>query len=172
MARRFLFLAAIVMFSAWPWTSSNAEPSLLEVDAKALFKKIESSPASLTIVNVWATWCEPCKEEFPDLLSVARDFASRKVDLVFVTTDFEEDRAAAIDFLKSQSVKLPSYALGGKESAFIEALHPDWTGTMPATFIFSKKGQRLRFFQGKIHREQLEKALVELLEGSKGKEKK
>lgn len=136
---------------------------LIEVDGPALRRVIRKTDARITVVNVWATWCEPCKEEFPDLVAVAKAYAPRGVRLLFVSTDFGDARPEAVKFLKAQGAKLPSYVQTGKDEPFIEALSPDWVGTLPSTFIFDAHGERKGFFQGKVERAALEEALDRLL---------
>ena len=158
---------AALALSAGPAYADTGSPTraraLIDVDGPALKRLVRSRKAKLTIVNVWATWCAPCIAEFPDLLATGRKYAPKGVRLLFVTTDFGEARAAAVEFLKQQRAPLPSYIKAGKDEPFIEALSPEWVGTLPATFIFDRTGRRLRFFQGKIERWELERTLDTLL---------
>ena len=136
---------------------------LISVDGPQLLAKVRDGQAKLTVVNVWATWCDPCLEEFPHFVAVDRAYKSKGVRVLFVSTDFGEDVAAAVEFLKKVGAPLPSYLKEGKDEAFIEALSPKWVGTLPATVVFDRAGRRLRFFQGKVDRATLEKTLDELL---------
>ena len=139
-------------------------PALIDIDGPTLIRTIRERGDRLTVVNVWATWCRPCLEEFPELLFVGRAYRNKGVRLVFVTTDFGEAKADAIRFLKKQGAPLPSYIKAGKDEAFIDSLSPDWVGTLPATFIFDNRGQRVGFFQGKLDRTKLEAELDRLLD--------
>ena len=151
---------------------SSSSRELIDIDGPGLLRMIRSGAGPLTVINVWATWCGPCKEEFPDLLAVARAYKSKGVRLAFVSTDFGPDRAAAVEFLKAQGAPLPSYIKAGKDEAFIEALDPRWVGTLPATVIFDNTGRRVKFFQGKLDKSTLERTLDALLAGDTTKDNK
>lgn len=152
---------------------AGAEPKdglpLIDVDGPQLMAKVRDGGAQLTVVNVWATWCEPCKEEFPHFVAVGRAYRTKGVRVLFVTTDFGEDRAPAVAFLKKMGAPLPSYAKAGDDEAFIEMISPKWFGALPATVIFDPQGRRLRFFAGKVDRATLEKTLNELLSAKRAR---
>ena len=52
-----------------------------------------AAKAPLTLVNVWATWCGPCKEEFPELEAIHRAYRSRGLRVVGVSIDHGDDGA-------------------------------------------------------------------------------
>lgn len=153
--------------SCWPAAAVAApaasQPALIDVDADGLLRRVRDGAAALTVVNVWATWCAPCKEEFPDFIEVERAYRARGVRVMFVSTDFGDDRAKAVEFLRKSGARLPSLIKTGKDEVFIEALSPKWVGTLPATVIFDRTGRRLKFFQGRLKRSVLEKTLDALL---------
>ncbi len=121
--------------------------SLHEVSGRELRRTIRSADAELVLVNVWATWCTSCREEFPALLEVRRYFAPRGVAVVIVSGDFLSERQSAFDFLESLDVRFPTYIKAGKDMEFIDALHPEWSGALPATFLFSE-GEVVDWWEG------------------------
>lgn len=96
------------------------------------------------------------------LLKVQEQLAG-KIRLMFVSTDFSTQRDGAEQLLRKLGAPLPSWFKREKDQPFIEALHPDWNGTIPATFIYTKEGELLRFMQGKLTRLQLVAQLEALL---------
>ncbi len=148
-----------------PATSGSAAaraPTLVPATADQILKAVREKAAPVTVVNVWATWCVPCREEFPELVRLSEDYRDRGVDLVLVSTDFQEQ--AARRFLADQGVREPSYFKEGGDMEFIEALNPRWSGALPATFVFDRDGT-LRFFrEGKTTYEELERAVMAVLE--------
>ena len=144
--------------------TAPSSPELIDIDGPALLRVVRNRPGRLTVVNVWATWCRPCLEEFPDLVAVDRAYRDKGVRVLFVSTDFGDAKADALRFLKKQGAPLPSYVQTGKDEAFINAMNPKWVGTLPATIIFDNKGERVGFFQGKLGRKKLESTLNRLLE--------
>ncbi len=61
---------------------------------------------STVVLNVWASWCAPCRAEMPGLQRVSEDYAERNVG--FVGIDTRDDEAAAIAFLENTGVTYPS----------------------------------------------------------------
>ncbi|HHU54131.1 MAG TPA: TlpA family protein disulfide reductase [Clostridiaceae bacterium] len=57
--------------------------------------------SKLTFVNVWATWCPPCKAELPDLGKLANDFADQDVQFLGIASDVLEDDQNTLDIAKS-----------------------------------------------------------------------
>lgn len=117
----------------------------------------------VTVVNVWATWCMPCREEFPDLLRLERDYRDRGVRLMLVSADFADRRAEVVGFLAAQGVAFTSYLKDGPDMEFIDALSKDWSGSLPGTFIFDGDGVLRRSFEGKTDFATLSGAVEEIL---------
>lgn len=143
--------------------SADNSPSLVPIDGPGVVGLVKASDAPAVVVNLWATWCAPCKEEFPTFVEVGRTYADRGVELHFVSLDFPEESGAALDFLKSQGAPLPSWLKKGKDHAFITALHSEWSGALPATFIYDSEGRLRSFFEGQVDRPTLVGAVEALL---------
>ena len=62
---------------------------------------------TITIVNFWATWCEPCIAELPDLQQLHRVVSSKGVRVILVNS--QEDPAETEDFLRQLGITLTSY---------------------------------------------------------------
>jgi thiol-disulfide isomerase/thioredoxin len=60
--------------------------------------------ARLTVVDFWATWCEPCREQLPFLARLAADYRARGVEVYAVS--FDEDPAAVEEYLARSPVQL------------------------------------------------------------------
>lgn len=147
-----------------PPSESREAEALIEVSADELFDRIRARDADFVVLNVWSTWCGPCREEFPYVQSVTRSFQKRGVSLMFVSTDFDSERDEAVRFLREQNADLPSYIKVGPDDAFINAVHPEWNGALPATVIFDRNGDRVKSWMGKVKEEELRTSLQELVE--------
>lgn len=135
-------------------------PELVSATHTEILDAVAENDARVTVVNFWATWCVPCIEEFPYFMKLDRTLDDRGVDVMFVSTDFPEEREAAQEFLSEQGVTGTSYLKEGKTTPFVNAFHSEWTGAIPATFIYDAEGQLLDFWEGKAEYEEL-KARVE-----------
>ncbi len=124
---------------------------------------IQTSGASYTIVNRWATWCAPCVKEFPYFIEVDAHFEDQGVDVVFVSTDFEEQKPAVEAFLEEQGWEQTSFFKTSRDNEFVNAFSPKWSGALPATFIYDGDGSLVDFWEGEILRDELFERVEALL---------
>jgi thiol-disulfide isomerase/thioredoxin len=130
-----------------------------------ILEAIRAPGAKATLVNIWATWCVPCREEFPELMALHRDYGAKGLRLVLVSGDFASQKDAALSFLRQQGVDFPTWLKLGGDEAFIDAFHPSWAGSLPASFLYDSQGQQRRFWPGKIGRDDVEPAIRTLIAG-------
>jgi len=98
------------------------------------------------LLNVWATWCVPCVEEMPYLVRLQDEFKD-ELAVVLISADFPEDLPRVDTFLRDMGVTWQTYLKDGKDEPFILAVHPDWSGAMPATVIYDRYGRQVAFFE-------------------------
>ncbi|MGC8916350.1 MAG: TlpA family protein disulfide reductase [Thermoanaerobaculum sp.] len=138
-----------------------AGPGLCQpISPERLAEVLHRSPVPV-VVNVWATWCRPCVEEFPEILAFAREQGSR-IKLVLLSADFSSRRELVDAFLRQHGVDVVTFLKDGADEAFINVLSPQWTGSLPATFVFAPGGKLVAFFERKITKSELEQALASL----------
>lgn len=94
----------------------------------------------VVLVNVWATWCAPCIEEFPYIVDLQQKYEDM-LHVIFISADFPNQRGKALEFLKEQNVDWVTYFKTGKDQPFIEALSDEWSGALPFTKIINKEGK-------------------------------
>lgn len=120
---------------------ADVDPVLKDVDAEELEAVIESYKGEKAVlVNIWATWCAPCIEEFPEIVKIQQKYEN-DLQVIFVSADFQESRDKAIDFLKEQGVDWTTYFKTGKDQQFIESVSDKWSGALPFTKILNKRGE-------------------------------
>lgn len=90
----------------------------------------------ITVVNVWAWWCQPCREELPLL----QDYAKRHPEVDVLGIHANEKAAAGADLLNQMNISLPSYQDGN--NIFIGTQH--LPAVIPLTLVF-KGNERLAF---------------------------
>lgn len=143
--------------------ASAAEPSLVRVNAAAVKKLLEQSKGSVVWLNVWATWCQPCVEEFPVLLKLRRQHQAKGLRMVFVSSDFPDNTEAVQTFLKKQGVSFPTYLKDEKDMPFIEGLETSWTGALPLNILYDRTGARRAMWEGEVKPEVMQAELNKLL---------
>jgi thiol-disulfide isomerase/thioredoxin len=139
----FFGLFILYLHSSTAQESAAQTPAVYRVDAPALHKKILKSRGKVVVVNVWATWCVPCIEEFPDLLRLRTTFEAQGLEMIFVSADSPKRlRQDVYPFLKKMKVTFPTYIKETQDDeGFINALSREWRGALPATFIYDRKGK-------------------------------
>ncbi len=143
-------------------------PTVTEVKEdglKSLLKVGEARERPL-LVNFWATWCGPCREEFPDLVKLRGRYAADKLDLALVSLDDISDIGTAVpDFLvESGAASLPAYLLHAEDDgAAINFVDPTWAGELPATFLYGRAGRVVFTHKGRIKPAELQAAIDKAL---------
>jgi len=133
------------------------------VTAESLGTVIRPGDSKVTLVNVWATWCEPCREEFPGLVKLARTYEQDGLRVVFVSADFTEALPEARTFLARQGVDWPTWYKTGGDQAFIDALDSKWTGALPGTFVYDAQGKLRDSWEGKATYAKMENSVRPVL---------
>ncbi|HKG13873.1 MAG TPA: redoxin domain-containing protein [Pyrinomonadaceae bacterium] len=148
--------------------TSSGRPRVAEVKEdglKSLLRAGEPRQRPL-LVNFWATWCVPCREEFPDLVKLRARYAAEQLDFALVSLDDVSDIETAVpDFLsESGAAALPAYLLHAEDDgAAINLVDPKWGGELPATFLYDRAGQIVFNHKGRIKSAELQAAIDETL---------
>ncbi len=135
----------------------GSSPVVMPATPAELLRIVRQRGAPVTLVNVWATWCAPCREEMPDLLETARRHPD--VRLVLVSADFDDRLADVRRFLVERGVSGTTYIKSGSDEDFIDAFHSGWTGSIPATFVYDAGGREVAFWEGRADRARFEDAI-------------
>lgn len=147
-------------------TAASPTPAAADIrpaSVDEVIAAVRAPGAEVVVLNVWATWCAPCREEFPDLVRLHREYGDRGLRLVLVSADAPGQIDAARTFLKRHGVDFPSYLKSGADMAFIDALTPSWSGALPATLVYDGRGRLTWFHEGKASYEMLEREVSKLL---------
>jgi thiol-disulfide isomerase/thioredoxin len=120
--------------------------------------------AKATVLNVWATWCLPCREEFPVLLAAARRHPD--VRLLLVSADFEDQLQLARVFLAEHGVTDTTYYKNEADQAFINGIDSTWTGALPATVVFDGRGRAVAFWEGAADSARFEGMIAKALDAT------
>ncbi len=141
-------------------TPTPGRKGVIPLLSPASFKKtVRDHKGRVLIVNFFATWCEPCRRELPDLVSVATAYKSKGVDFIGVSLDRGGAKVLR-PFLEKIKIPYPVY-LG--DQALMISLKIQ---AIPTTFFYDREGNRAGTFTGLLSRQQLVERVEALLGAS------
>jgi thiol-disulfide isomerase/thioredoxin len=159
MKKYFLILFLLFLFK------TGYSQELVKADMNVLDSIKSANKGKVILFNFWATWCRPCVEEFPDLLKLNDNYNDSSFKLVLVSLDFGKSfEEKTMEFLKKNDVDFVTYFNGfKKDEDLINYMSKDWEGSIPATFIYDKKGVFRNSFIGKQSYETFSNAVKKLV---------
>ena len=142
--------------------------AVLQIDDEALKALLKREPARPLVMNFWATWCDPCRDEFPDLVKMDKEYRPKGIDFAVVSLDDLADIKTAVPrFLRQMRANMPAYLLNVPDPELaINAVDPQWRGALPATFLYNAQGELVYKRFGRIEPLEL-RAAIEKLVGRK-----
>jgi len=137
------------------------EPVTLEpIGVDGVRTLVKNPTSKLRLINVWATWCGPCTEEFPELVTLNRMYRDRGFELVSITTDDSAHRALALRFLQNRQSSSPNYVFAGDNTyQLIDAIDSAWQGALPYSMLVEPGGKIVYRHQGIIDPEEMKKII-------------
>jgi thiol-disulfide isomerase/thioredoxin len=143
-----------------PLRLANVEP----IDTDGLKDLISKSRDKPLLVNFWATFCDPCRDEFPDLVKIDREFRPKSLDFVTVSLDdLSGIKTDVPKFLAQMKATMPAYLLNVTDpEPAINAVDPKWQGDLPATFLYNAKGEVVFKAFGRVNTAALREAIGRL----------
>jgi thiol-disulfide isomerase/thioredoxin len=135
------------------------------IDLEALKGLIKQERQHPLLVNFWATYCDPCRDEFPELVQIDKDYRPRSLEFVTISLDDVSDIKTSVPkFLDSMKATMPAYLLDVMDpEPAIDLVDPKWQGSLPATFLYNEKGEIVWRHIGRVNaaelREEIEKVV-------------
>lgn len=120
------------------------------------------------LINFWATWCGPCRTEFPDLVKIDADYRAKGLNFIVVSVDdFAVIETRVPEFLKSYESTMPSYLINlpsrREIASAVRQIAPTFRDVYPTTLLFDAGGrlvfQKAGKVDAKILRTEIDKVL-------------
>jgi thiol-disulfide isomerase/thioredoxin len=144
----------------------SAETAAVSTLTRMAFPSLNGSAVSLeqwrgkvVVVNFWASWCAPCREEIPGLLNVQQKYAAKGLQVVGIAVDTLDNSKSAAG---AMGINYP-VLIGGIGSVDLTRELGNKTGALPYTIILDRDGALIRSHLGLLRQSQLEDMLRPLL---------
>jgi thiol-disulfide isomerase/thioredoxin len=122
-------------------------------------KAIESWRGKVLVVNFWATWCAPCRQEIPEFVKMQERHGARGLQFVGIAIDQPQSVA---DFAREFRINYP-LLIGGLETLALMRESGNRAGVLPFTLILSRKGTVAKSHRGMLTEAALEAVIRTLL---------
>jgi thiol-disulfide isomerase/thioredoxin len=160
----FLLVAAAIALAAPQAPKRGAQHDPEIIDAQGYQKLLQQNRGKPLLVTFWATWCEPCRDEYPMLNELAKQYAPQGLKVVGISMDDDGDLILMRRFIARYKPVFTNYRKQpGGETAFDQAVLSGWTGSLPATFFYAKDGRQIGHVMGEGTRDTYEAAIRSLL---------
>ncbi|MFC2137720.1 redoxin family protein [Bacteroidota bacterium] len=155
---------------AWKtdWTDKvnndwNEKPvNLEEIDKNGIAELLQNNSDKLRLINIWATWCGPCVIEYPELVKINRMYYNRDFEFISISADNIENRDKVLKFLESQNSAISNYIFNGSDKyELIEAVDPEWDGSLPYSLLIEPGGNKIYKIAGTVNLLELKRKIVE-----------
>jgi thiol-disulfide isomerase/thioredoxin len=134
-------------------------PALSGVDLDGTRRVMSSGTAHVTVLNAWASWCDPCRDEMPILAELDREFSDRDVE--FIGLNVQDDPADARAFLERAGIDFPS--LADPEGSLLAAIPEVPPKSVPSTLVLDHEGRIAARFIGPFEEVELRSAIQAVL---------
>jgi thiol-disulfide isomerase/thioredoxin len=163
------------------WEKSEVHVELIDAAGIAALRKNDTKKVRL--FNVWASWCGPCVEEFPELVATARKFGLRDFEFISISINEPSEIQEVKDFLEKHNAIVPDKikptlkaegragnayiynppANSPNTDALIQALDPEWPGPIPHTLVVAPGGQVIYRHNEEVNGDELRSKILEAM---------
>ena len=150
---------------AAPNGQKSAPTSLPLIDLAGYNHALAKYKGKPLLVTFWATWCEPCRDEYPLIVDLEKKYAPQGLAVFGVDMDDDAEMNLVRRFIARHKPRFPNYRQkpGIDLDAFYRGVNPTWTGSMPETVFYSRDGRIAGHFIGEQSRTAFEQAIQSIL---------
>lgn len=143
---------------------AKGTPNLTLKDLSGHSQRLSDLRGQVVVLNFWATWCTPCREELPRLSTLSAEYAGRNVHFVAVSIDDAKDRARIEPYLTRQNIHLDVWVGGNSDLLGRFGLGD----IVPGMLILDEQGEVMTRIMGEAKDEDIRSRLDWLLNGRQG----
>ncbi len=167
-----IFLPLVIVLAAVFWwnkgvqVSSQGKKAARQDSPETILNHVRAANSPLVLVNFWASWCEPCKEEMPALKQLKKLYSDKGLKIILVSIDDAEEVEAAAAYLRDNNMDFTTFYKGAQSLKFVSAIFPQWSGAIPASVLMNGELKILDAWEGDSSLEELQQRVQKQLRGS------
>ncbi|MCU1243492.1 MAG: alkyl hydroperoxide reductase/Thiol specific antioxidant/Mal allergen [Candidatus Acidoferrum typicum] len=163
-----VLVAIVLAFCGAAWTRTTAAPDLTLTNSEGKAHSLADYRGKIVVLNFWATWCLPCREEMPMLSKLAPKYDVKDVAFLAASIDDAQTQSKIAHFLQKKKITLAVFT-----GATSETLKQFNLGEIvPATLIMDRDGAPLFRIEGEASKKDISSRLDWLLSDRSGKQPK
>jgi peroxiredoxin len=144
-------------FSAVPVKVSYPAPKLTLTDTQGVAYSLADYRGQVVLVNLWATWCLPCKEEMPALQAFYNKH--KEEDFVIIAINDGDPKADVLQFVKDYQLTFPVWL----DPTYIATEQAFKTLNLPSSFVIDRSGTVQLMWVGGVNRKTLDQHVIPLI---------
>ena len=148
-------LTAAVMFPAIALSRGPRPVDLMLKNMKGQKQRLRNYRGKVVVLNIWATWCVPCREEMPMLVEAEREYATRGVVFIAASLDDRQTRPKIADFMATFHIDFPVWV--GASTMDLDDLKLGQA--VPATAFLDRQGRIVARVLGQMSKDELKERL-------------
>jgi len=150
-----------VVKDAVPKPVAQSDEAVLALkDMGGVDQSLASLRGRVVVLNFWATYCEPCKKEMPDLAAIQNEYAALGLQVIGASTDEAADRPKVLQFIKETKVNFPIWMGAGGADMTRFGLGE----ALPGTVVIDKSGAIVKVISGVVNAADLRKQIDAMLQ--------
>jgi thiol-disulfide isomerase/thioredoxin len=162
--------ALVLVFAGIRAIPAHADAGPVKVVTPEQLKDvIAANKGKVVYLNFWATFCVPCRAEFPDIIKLQKAYGSQGLQVVEVSMNDHtdpSDMAAVSKYLNEMQPPFPVYIASSVEDSFYSGVDPKWEKdgeALPMTTIFDRDGNPVHYYEKALNLQQMEQDVKPLL---------
>jgi thiol-disulfide isomerase/thioredoxin len=140
-------------------TSPTNLPDFNLPDVSGNQRNISEWQGKIRVINFWATWCAPCREEIPEFIALQEQYAANGLQFIGIAID---DQEPVEEYLKSNKINYP-ILIGGVSGIALAHQLGNSIDAVPFTLVVNQQGQIINRHPGEFSSEQIIKIITPLL---------
>jgi thiol-disulfide isomerase/thioredoxin len=157
-------LTSLLLLSLTTAAEAKRAPNLELKTLTGETRKLADLHGSIVVLNFWATWCGPCREELPLISTLNQSYAGKKIRFIAVSADAPKDRAKIDEFLHPTNLGLEVWI--GADLDLLQRL--GLGNELPATLIVDEQGEIVTRILGEAREQDIRGSLDWLLSNRSG----